>query len=135
MIGRVGNINSFEGLEIYLYDKIKMGKLNLINFELSLEVHRKNLSLLSNMDELLFNNNNSLFLYSFEIDGGFRGNGFGKLLIEESIKELIKYNLKYLFLTCKTDNPIAQNLYSRYGFVKYTTDNEDDLLYMKNPHF
>ena len=50
MIGRVGNINSFEGLEIYLYDKIKMGKLNLINFELSLEVHRKNLSLLSKMD-------------------------------------------------------------------------------------
>jgi hypothetical protein len=63
------------------------------------------------------------------------GDSTSKILIEESIKELFKYNLEYLFLICKTNNKIAQNLYSKYGFVKYITDGEDDLLYMKNPHF
>jgi ribosomal protein S18 acetylase RimI-like enzyme len=135
MIGKVGNINNIDGLQIYLFDNTKIGELYLINFELSLDVHKKNYTLLQSIDDPFLNNNNSLFLYSLKIEKDFRGLGHSKTLIEESIKELFKYNLEYLFLICKTNNKIAQNLYSKYGFVKYITDKEDDLLYMKNPHF
>lgn len=135
MIGRVGNINNIDGLQIYLFDNAKIGEIYLINFELSLDVHKKNYTLLQSIENPFLNNNNSLFLYSLKIEGDFRGLGHSKTLIEESIRELIKYKLEYLFLICKTNNKIAQNLYSKYGFVKYITDGEDDLLYMKNPHF
>jgi ribosomal protein S18 acetylase RimI-like enzyme len=135
MIGRVGNINNIDGLQIYLFDNAKIGEIYLINFELSLEVHKKNYTLLQSIDNPFLNNNNSLFLYGLKIKEEFRGLGHSKTLIEESIKELIKYKLEYSFLICKTDNKISQNLYFKYGFVKYITDGEDDLLYMKNPHF
>ena len=63
MIGKIGNINKREGLEIYVFsEETKVGYLILNNFELSLEVHSDNLEILESIDNPIFNYNNSIFL-------------------------------------------------------------------------
>jgi RimJ/RimL family protein N-acetyltransferase len=51
----------------------------------------------------------------------FRGNGAGEKLMEAVIKESIRKlpDLKIIQLDCFANNPVAQNLYKKLGFVEY----------------
>lgn len=55
------------------------------------------------------------------IDKDFRGDGIGKILMEQVIKEAKKNmkNLKIITLEVFGSNSIAQNLYKKLGFVEF----------------
>jgi len=134
MIGKIGNINKKEGLEIYVFsEETKVGYIILNNFELSLEIHNENLKILESVDNPIFTYNNSIFLRNFNVLENYRGKGYGKFLFNYVIEESKKYKVDYLFLICKIENTIAKNLYEKFGFIKYASSNTDDLLYKKIP--
>ena len=67
-------------------------------------------------------------LYIF-IDKEKRGNGYSKLLFNESIKELKELNVKEIFLEVNVQNNVAKNLYETLGFMMVGTRKKyyDDL--------
>lgn len=60
-------------------------------------------------------------VFGIIIDKKFRGEGVGTILMEAVIKEAIKNikNLKMITLEVFGDNPIAQNLYKKMGFIEF----------------
>ena len=54
-----------------------------------------------------------LFIY---IKEEYRGKGYSKYLLDESIKELKKIGIKKIFLEVDKENTIAHNLYKKHGF-------------------
>jgi GNAT superfamily N-acetyltransferase len=134
MIGKIGNINKQEGLELYIFsNEEKIGSLLLFNFELSLEVHNTNYNILESVEHPILNNQNSIFLMSFKIEEPYRKQGFGKKLLNQAISETIKFGVDYLFLICKRDNYTAKKLYKNFGFEIYAKNETDELMYKKTP--
>jgi GNAT superfamily N-acetyltransferase len=135
MIVKTGNINTSEGLQIYICNQDEIiGKIILNNFEQSLLVHKTNLDILCDIESPVLNKSNSIFLRSFEIKDEFRNNGYGKKLFSSTITETKKFNVEYLFLICKKDNFIAKNMYQKNGFVDYHSNKTDVLMYKHTPH-
>ena len=53
------------------------------------------------------------------IDKNFQQQKFGKYLFEKTIDELIKNNIKTVYLEVGQNNKSAINLYLQYGFISY----------------
>jgi ribosomal protein S18 acetylase RimI-like enzyme len=75
---------------------------------------------------------NALVLYNLVIDTGFRGNGYGKQLINIIINYInVNYNnYKYIILYVDKDNEVAISLYKSLGFTLVgdnPADKEQDL--------
>ena len=66
-------------------------------------------------------NQNHIGSFGITVAKEFRGDGVGKKTMEFVIPEAIKKinNLKIITLEVFSDNPIAQNLYKKMGFIKY----------------
>jgi phosphinothricin acetyltransferase len=56
------------------------------------------------------------------VDKDFRGNGFGKMLIEHLIKEAQKRKISKVFLTSNPNRIVARKMYKQMGFKKVITD-------------
>ena len=75
-----------------------------------------------------------LYLY---INKEYRGNGYSKVLLNESMNELYKKGIKEVFLDVRTKNTIARNLYKSVGFIEigirkeYYSDNDDAIVMKK----
>ena len=55
------------------------------------------------------------------IDNEFKGRKFATFLLEETLKELEKKNIKTVFLETGEKNTAAAALYKKFGFEKYNT--------------
>lgn len=53
------------------------------------------------------------------IDKNFQRQKFGSYLLEETINELAKINIKTIYLEVGQNNNFAINLYLKYGFINY----------------
>ncbi len=70
------------------------------------------------------------------IDPGFRGYGFGELLLLSMVDAAIARRARWLTLEVRVSNVAAQTLYRKYGFSvhgsrkRYYSDNNEDALIM-----
>lgn len=62
------------------------------------------------------------------IDNNFKRHNFGKYLLEQTLSEISKQNVKNIFLEVGEKNIPAINLYLKFGFKQYNTRNN----YYKN---
>lgn len=62
------------------------------------------------------------------IDNKFKRQSLGKYLLEQTLNEISKQNVKTIFLEVGEKNVPAINLYSKFGFKQYNTRNN----YYKN---
>ena len=76
MFATSGNLNSYEGMEMYVYDGIKIGSLFLTNFELSLDLNIHTYEILSNLKNSPLTNKNSVFLFKFFVHENYRSKGW-----------------------------------------------------------
>lgn len=58
------------------------------------------------------------YIYSFATKSKYRGKGYAKELLEKTINELKKENLKRVSLTVAPENERAIGLYESFGFIK-----------------
>ena len=61
-------------------------------------------------------NGEEIFLYGFSIKSGYRKCGYGKKLLEESVKVFKKNRIKKIGLTVSLENLEAIKLYKKLGF-------------------
>ncbi|MDH5807157.1 MAG: ribosomal protein S18-alanine N-acetyltransferase [Candidatus Methanomethylicaceae archaeon] len=57
-------------------------------------------------------------IISIAIDKDYRGKGFGKKLLKETIDNLIKMGVKKIRIEVRESNEIAINLYKKFGFIE-----------------
>lgn len=58
------------------------------------------------------------WFYAIWINPIHRGNGYGKILMQELLLEVRKKKIKQIYLNVDEKNNVAQNLYKRIGFVE-----------------
>ena len=129
MFATSGNLNSYEGMEMYVYDGIKIGSLFLTNFELSLDLNIHTYEILSNLKNSPLTNKNSVFLFKFFVHERYRSRGFGKKLISEVSNFLYKNKIDYLFLNCNIENKRAIKFYQTNDFIELGRNHKDILFY------
>lgn len=78
-------------------------------------------------------NFSNAFLSMLAVETNSRKMGYGKSLLEFSIKEIEKKGFKSYGLEVKKNNDKAILLYEKYGFV-YLEDRKNDFIYMEK-HF
>ena len=131
--GKSGNINSYSGLELYIYDTEKIGSLFITNFDVSLDINFNTSEILESKLSVPFNILNSIFVFKFNIYEKYRGNGFGTNLLNETVKLCKTQKIEYIYLNCKLTNNNAKKLYDKFGFIEFGRNNIDYLLYYKIP--
>ena len=131
--GKSGNINSHNGLELYIYDTEKMGSLFITNFDVSLDINFNTSEILESKLNIPFNISNSIFVFKFNIYEKYRGNGFGTNLLNETVKLCKTQKIEYIYLNCDLINNNAKKLYDKFGFIEFGRNNVDYLLYYKIP--
>ncbi len=60
-------------------------------------------------------------IYGFVIMPGYQNRGYGRQILEETIRDLQEQSLKSIMLEVETDNDRAFHLYKSVGFVTQTT--------------
>ena len=131
--GKSGNINSYGGLELYVYDTEKIGSLFIVNFDVSLDINFNTSEILESKLSVPFNILNSIFVFKFNIYEKYRGNGFGTNLLNETVKLCKTQKIEYIYLNCDLINNNAKKLYDKFGFIEFGRNNVDYLLYYKIP--
>ena len=131
--GKSGNINSYGGLELYVYDTEKIGSLFIVNFDVSLDINFNTSEILESKLSVPFNILNSIFVFKFNIYEKYRGNGFGTNLLNETVKLCKTQKIEYIYLNCDLINNNAKKLYDKFGFIEFGRNNIDYLLYYKIP--
>jgi RimJ/RimL family protein N-acetyltransferase len=116
--GKSGNINSYDGLEMYIYDNEKIGSLFITNFDVSLDINTNTSEILENSSTIPFNRLNSLFIFKFNIDDKYRRMGYGTNLLNETVKFCNSIKIKYIYLNCDLSNKRAKKLYDKFGFIE-----------------
>ena len=107
-VGIGGDINTKEGLTIYLYDKEKIGHIKLYNFDFLEIIHNeiyKNLP-----EDLILNCNNTTICLDLFINENFRKKGIGKKLLELSLSESKKFNVDYWVGCRDKNNYLSKNI-------------------------
>jgi ribosomal-protein-alanine N-acetyltransferase len=75
-------------------------------------------------------------IINIAVRSSHRGKGIGELLLISSIDMAKKLHARVVTLEVRVSNKVAQNLYSKYGFIEtglrknYYTDNKEDALIM-----
>ena len=131
--GKSGNINSYNGLEPYIYDTEKIGSLFIANFDVSLDINVNTSEILESNLNVPFNILNSTYVFKFNVYEKYRGNGFGTNLLNETVKFCKIQKIKYIYLNCDLTNNKAKKLYDNFGFIEFGRNNVDYLLYYKIP--
>ncbi len=131
--GKTGNINSYNGLELYLYDNEKIGSLFMTNFDVSVDIDINTSEILEKSLNVPFDRFNSVFIFKFNIDDKYRRMGYGTKLLEEAIKFCISIKINYVYLNCDLLNERAKKFYDKFGFIEIGKNKKDFLLYYKIP--
>ena len=73
-----------------------------------------------------------LFIF---IKDEYKGKGYSKVLLNNSLEYLKEKGIKSIFLEVRSKNIIARNLYTKIGFIEISTRknyyNDDDAIIMK----
>ncbi len=71
-------------------------------------------------------------LMGFVIDKAYRGQGIGKIILDETIRRVYsEYGARSIVLGCHKDNLKAAAFYERYGFIKTEYMEGNDVYYIK----
>jgi GNAT superfamily N-acetyltransferase len=107
-IGKGGDINTKEGLILYLYDKEKIGHIKLYSFDFLEIVYNE---LYKNLPEdLELNYENTIICLDFFVNKEFRNKGIGKKLLDLSLSESKKLNVDYWVGCRDKDNGLSKNV-------------------------
>ena len=84
-----------------------------------------------------YDNHKEAWLGWFGVLGQYRGKGYGKILLEQSINLAKKdFNTLRLYTSTEDENKTARSLYDKLGFISedYTAENLGYKIYSKNLH-
>lgn len=72
-------------------------------------------------------------LMGFVIDKAYRGQGLGKIILDEAIRRVYsEYGVRPIVLGCHKDNLKAAAFYERFGFTKTDYSERNDIYYIRN---
>ena len=72
-------------------------------------------------------------LMGFVIDKEYRGQGLGKIILDEMIRRVYsEYGTRPIVLGCHKDNLKAAAFYERFGFAKTDYSEGNDIYYIRN---
>jgi len=125
-----GNVNDVPGIHISIGDgETKMGHSNLLNFNDSSEWDPDILRLLG--DNGMFNNDNSIYLYDLEVYEPHRGKGLSNQLMDTCHNLGKDMGIEYITLITGRNNNVAQNLYRKYGYDVFNSNDYKDFFYKR----
>ena len=134
-----GDVKSPSGLEIKLVNDGELGTVGLINFkdawDIDYDIERfyndKNNYCQLNCEDDFFNENNSVYLHSLNVNRNHRGLGYGKEIMDKCSEVSKDMGYDYILLITSCDNHVAQNMYRGLGYQIHQTDGKKDFFYKK----
>jgi len=134
-----GDINSSGGFKINLIDNDHLGEVSLINFEDAWDLdyaivkfhHEKDNNCKFGCSDNFFNKDNSIYLYSLEVNPIYRSKGYGKKLLTKCHEMVKNLGFSYILLITDCNNHVAQDMYKKFGYNIHQTDGIKDFYYTK----
>jgi len=126
-IGKSGNINSKEGITLYLYDKEKIGHIKLYNFDFLPILNSRIYKIIT--DEIKFNYENCLLFFDLEISENYRKKGYGTFLMKEVELFAKKNNFKFILGHRDLDN--AEIFWSKQNVEIIGNDEKIEVFFKK----
>jgi len=126
-IGKSGDINSKEGITLYLYDKEKIGHIKLYNFDFLALLNPRTDKIIT--DDYIFNYKNCLLFFDLEISKNYRKKGYGTFLMKEVELFAKKNNFEFILGDRDLDN--AKNFWSKQNIKIIGNDEKIEVFYKK----
>lgn len=116
-----------------------LGETNLMNYEDAWDLDYTIVQLHQNKMENckfgcehdFFNGDNSVYLYSLEVNPNHRGRGYSKEIMKKCSDIAREKGYDYILLITNRDNEAAQNLYKGMGYDLHQTNGYKDFFYLK----
>lgn len=120
-VGKVGNINDIDGVEIYLYNSNhKLSSIKLFNFDYLQQKQYQILNILP--DDCKLNYSNCIIGLSLFVEPEYRNKGIGKKMLQLSFDECIKYKINNWIGYRYNENEISKKLFSSLNVKKLVSD-------------
>lgn len=134
-----GNINLPDGLKLTLSDGNNLGEISLINYKDAWDLdyaivkfhQERDNNCKFGCEDNFFNKDNSIYLYSLEVNPDYRGKGYGKKLLNKCHDIVQDLGFSYVLLITDCDNNVAQDMYKKLGYKIHQTDGIKDFYYKK----
>jgi len=128
-IGKTGNINDIDGLEIYLFDdSTVVATIKLHNFDFLPYLQTQIYDILP--DETDLNNSNCILCFGLFINENYRKQGLGKKMLELSFEECKNYNIINWLGYRNNDNKISEKMFNNLN-LETIVKNENIEVYIK----
>ena len=128
-IGKGGDINTKEGLTIYIYDKEKIGHIKLYNFEFLPYLKESIYDIIPENSD--FNYQNCLLFFNLEVNKKYRRQGYGTILMNEVEKHSKKIKINYILGHKDFSNDVAEIFWSKLNYQKLGSDDKIEVFYKK----
>lgn len=123
-ITKTGELNTFPGVQIQLKEnQKKIAETYLVDITVAKNLEANVVSL---TESNLISNEKCIYLYGFEIEEIYRGNGYGNKLLKECLNTAYDFGYNRISLMVLSENTIARNLYTKNGF-RYVTEVNNNL--------
>jgi len=126
-IGKSGDINSKEGIILYLYDKEKIGHIKLHNFDFLPILSSRTYKIIT--DEIKFNYENCLLIFDLKISENYRKKGYGTFLMKEVELFAKKNNFEFILGHRDLDN--AEIFWSKQNVEIIGNDEKIEVFFKK----
>ena len=127
-IGRSGDINNIDGLELYFYNDEKMASIKLYNFDFLPYLQKEIYNILP--DETNFNYSDCILGLSLFINENYRKQGLGTKMLELSFEECKKYNINKWVGYRYNDNKLTEKMFNNLN-LETIVKNENIEVYIK----
>ena len=128
-IGKRGNINDIDGLEIYLFDdSTVVATIKLHNFDFLPYLQKEIYDILP--DETNFNYSDCILGLSLFINENYRKQGLGTKMLELSFEECKNYNIINWLGYRYNDNKITEKMFNNLN-LETIVKNENIEVYIK----
>lgn len=128
-LGVSGDINTPQGLEVYVYNEEKVASIKLYNFEFLEILHNGMYNLLP--DEPNFNYSNCLLSFNLYVNENYRKNGYGKIIVNLALEECKKLNVEYFLGYRMYNNKESELFWNKMNFTKLINDENIEVFYKK----
>jgi GNAT superfamily N-acetyltransferase len=128
-LGVSGDINTPQGLEVYVYNEEKICSLNLTNYEF-IDIIQSDFAELLNED-ILFNYKNCLITTNVVTKEKYRRMGYGKLLIDETFKIYKKMKIDYFLAYRFLENNDSKFFWDKFDVTYYKKNKKLQIFYKK----
>lgn len=128
-IGKTGNINDIDGLEIYLSDdSVVVATIKMYNFDFLPYLQTQIYDILP--DETDLNHSNCILGLSLFINENYRKQGLGKKMLELSFEECKNYNINNWLGYRYNKNKITEKMFNNLN-LETIVKNENIEVYIK----